>query len=200
VSDRQSCPEPSGAQFAEATAWEDPEALTCLASATLSTYTVRKGQSRPLPVGRRQATTRRRHGLRRRFPPRQLWADDLDAKAIARGHDHAHATRILARAWVHIIWRCWQDGVTYDPAKHDALQRLQRQRLGTGLLMPLSTLALVPIGGCRHVCDDVSCSHSAPPSATTNASVSWPPRRRNQSHPIQVTRRPVGATSAKVPL
>jgi transposase len=52
------------------------------------------------------------------------WAADLYAKAIARGHDHPHAVRILARAWVHIIWRAWQDNTSYDPAKHGALQAL----------------------------------------------------------------------------
>jgi hypothetical protein len=32
--------------------------------------------------------------------------------------------RILARAWLYIIWRCWQDGVAYDSGKHQALQAL----------------------------------------------------------------------------
>ena len=52
------------------------------------------------------------------------WAADLYQRARDRGHDHPHAVRILARAWLHIIWRCWQDGVPYDPAKHHALQRI----------------------------------------------------------------------------
>jgi hypothetical protein len=55
------------------------------------------------------------------------WAADLYAKARARGHDHPHAVRILARAWLHIIWRCWQDNAPYDPAKHHALQRVLNQ-------------------------------------------------------------------------
>jgi hypothetical protein len=28
--------------------------------------------------------------------------------------------RILARAWIYVIWRCWQDGTAYDRAKHTA--------------------------------------------------------------------------------
>jgi transposase len=52
------------------------------------------------------------------------WAAKLYADAIARGKDHPHATRILARAWLDIIWRCWQDHVPYDPTKHRALQAL----------------------------------------------------------------------------
>jgi transposase len=55
------------------------------------------------------------------------WAADLYARARARGHDHPHAVRILARAWVNIIWRCWQDGVPYDPASHGALQTLLKE-------------------------------------------------------------------------
>lgn len=55
------------------------------------------------------------------------WAADLYAKAIARGCDHPHAVRILGRAWAHIIWRCWQDNLPYDPAAHSALQTILNQ-------------------------------------------------------------------------
>lgn len=51
------------------------------------------------------------------------WAAHLYNNARARNHDHPHAVRILARAWVDIIWRCWQDGLAYDPNQHRALQR-----------------------------------------------------------------------------
>ncbi|MGH3813459.1 MAG: IS110 family transposase [Pseudonocardiaceae bacterium] len=54
------------------------------------------------------------------------WAADLYAKATGRGHDHPHSVRILGRSWANIIWRCWQDGVPYDPSKHSALQQLLR--------------------------------------------------------------------------
>jgi transposase len=52
------------------------------------------------------------------------WAAKVYADAIARGCDHPHAIRVLARAWVRVIWRCWQDGVPYNPAKHGAARRL----------------------------------------------------------------------------
>ena len=55
------------------------------------------------------------------------WAADLYQRARARGHDHPHAVRILARAWVDIIWRCWPANTPYDPAKHGALQRILNQ-------------------------------------------------------------------------
>jgi len=52
------------------------------------------------------------------------WAATVYADARARGCDHPHAIRILARAWIRIIWRCWIDQVPYDPAKHGAAQKL----------------------------------------------------------------------------
>lgn len=51
-------------------------------------------------------------------------AADLDERAWRRGHDHPHAVRILARAWLFVIWHCWQDHLPYDPDKHGAVQRL----------------------------------------------------------------------------
>ena len=50
------------------------------------------------------------------------WAARIYDDAIARGKDHPHATRILARAWLGVIWRCWQDDTAYEPARHRALQ------------------------------------------------------------------------------
>ena len=46
------------------------------------------------------------------------WAAHVYAQACDRGHDHPHAVRILARAWIRVIYRCWQDGVPYQPARH----------------------------------------------------------------------------------
>jgi transposase len=55
------------------------------------------------------------------------WAAALYRRAIDRGHDHPHAVRILARAWLHVIWRCWQTNTPYNPARHGALQALLNQ-------------------------------------------------------------------------
>ncbi len=52
------------------------------------------------------------------------WAADLYNRARARQHDHPHAVRILARAWIYVIWHCWQDHQPYDPERHGAYQRL----------------------------------------------------------------------------
>lgn len=53
------------------------------------------------------------------------WARSVYLHARSRGLDHPHAIRVLGRAWLRVLWRCWQDGVPYDPAKHGNLRRLQ---------------------------------------------------------------------------
>jgi transposase len=51
------------------------------------------------------------------------WAQDLYARARARGHNHRRALRTLGRSLARIIWKCWKTRTLYDPAKHPALQR-----------------------------------------------------------------------------
>src|SRR5664279_4665992 len=53
------------------------------------------------------------------------WAAKVYADAIARGHDHPHAVRVLARAWIRVIYRCWNDRVPYDPNKHGNASKLR---------------------------------------------------------------------------
>ena len=104
------------------------DSLTCLAGVAPSTrqsgkvkaVTFRWGADRQL----RDALCDFAGDSRRASP----WAADLYDKAIARGCDHPHAVRILARAWAHVIWRCWQDHAPYDPATHNSLQTLLRQQ------------------------------------------------------------------------
>jgi transposase len=50
------------------------------------------------------------------------WAAAIYQAAVGRGCRHPHAIRILARAWVRVIWRCWQDGAAFDPALHRGRQ------------------------------------------------------------------------------
>ena len=50
------------------------------------------------------------------------WAEHIYRGARARGCRHAHAIRILARAWLRVIWACWHSGTPYDPARHRAEQ------------------------------------------------------------------------------
>lgn len=59
------------------------------------------------------------------------WAADLYHQARQRGHRHPHAVRILARAWLTIIWKCWTTNTPYNPHQHNALQQLlQDQKTG----------------------------------------------------------------------
>lgn len=51
------------------------------------------------------------------------WARDIYDRARARGKRHPHAVRILARAWLRVIWRCWNDHTPYDPDRHTGLQQ-----------------------------------------------------------------------------
>lgn len=50
------------------------------------------------------------------------WAAAIYDRHKAAGKAHPHAVRILARAWLRVIWRCWQDGVAYDPTLHRGAQ------------------------------------------------------------------------------
>jgi transposase len=105
-----------------------PESLACLAGVAPSTR--QSGKIRT--VGFRWSCDKQLRdaltdfaGDSRRANP---WAADLYVRAVARGHDHPHAVRILARAWIYVIWHCWQNNTAYDPNQHGALQRLIQNR------------------------------------------------------------------------
>ena len=68
----------------------------------------------------RAALTRMADNSRHQSP----WAADVYRRARARGCDHPHAVRILARAWARVLWRAWTEGVPYDPARHKGAQTL----------------------------------------------------------------------------
>jgi transposase len=52
------------------------------------------------------------------------WATAIYRRARDRGCEHAHAIRILARAWCRVIWHCWQRREAYDPTKHRGAHQL----------------------------------------------------------------------------
>jgi transposase len=56
------------------------------------------------------------------------WAARVYLSARARGCDHPHAIRILARAWLRVLWRMWVDRRTYDSARHRAALALNGAR------------------------------------------------------------------------
>jgi transposase len=45
------------------------------------------------------------------------WAERIYRDARARGCRHPHAIRILARAWLRVIWACWHTNTAYDPER-----------------------------------------------------------------------------------
>lgn len=101
-----------------------PESLACLAGVAPSTRqsgTMRSvGFRWSCDKHLRDAVTDFAADSRRANP----WAEDLYRRARARGHDHPHAVRILARAWLYVIWHCWQGNTAYNPTQHHALQTL----------------------------------------------------------------------------
>jgi transposase len=105
-----------------------PQSLAALAgvtpvtreSGTHTSHAFRWAVNRPL----RDAVCSFADGSRHASP----WAESVYQAARSRGKDHPHAIRILGRAWIIIIWRCWQEGTAYDPAKHTALQHILAQQ------------------------------------------------------------------------
>lgn len=104
-----------------------PESLTCLAGVAPSTRQSGKLRSVSFRWAAdkqlRDAVCDFANGSRQANP----WAAHLYQQARARHHDHQHAVRILARAWLHVIWQCWQTNTPYNTAQHRALQRILNQ-------------------------------------------------------------------------
>lgn len=46
------------------------------------------------------------------------WAAGIYQRARARGAKHPHAIRILTRAWIRVLWRCWLNRQPYRPEQH----------------------------------------------------------------------------------
>ncbi len=105
-------------------AYDGPDAVACLAGAT----PVTKQSGKHTAVTFRWACNKRFRTAITTFADNSRhsspWAAKVYADAIARGCDHPHAIRILARAWIRVIWRCWHDGVPDDPAKHGNAHKL----------------------------------------------------------------------------
>jgi transposase len=104
-------------------AYDGPEAVAALAG--LVPVTRASGKHRG--VGFRWACNKRFRVALTTFADNSRhesdWAAEIYRRARASGKDHPHAVRILARAWVRVIWRCWQSGTPYDPALHAGAQR-----------------------------------------------------------------------------
>lgn len=98
--------------------FDDPERLAAEAGVTPVTYESGKSKA----VAFRWACN---HRLRAALTcmadnsrHASAWAAAIYEKARARGCDHPHAIRILARAWLRVIWRAWRDRQPYDLQRH----------------------------------------------------------------------------------
>jgi transposase len=95
-----------------------PSSDSLLAEAGLAPVTRQSGGSRR--VSFRYAAN---HHLRATWQQWMLtairispWTRDAYDAARARGQSHSRAVRSVAARWCRILWRCWRDGVPYDPA------------------------------------------------------------------------------------
>ncbi len=90
-----------------------------------------------------RTTGKQRHGASFRYAtnpkPRQaltLWADNsrhgstwamhIYREARLRGCRHPHAIRILARAWMRILYQLWHTNTTYNPQTHRNAEALRK--------------------------------------------------------------------------
>lgn len=90
---------------------------------------VTKASGKHHAVGFRWACNRRLRGAITCFADNSRhaspWAAAVYQRARARGCDHPHAVRILARAWLRVLWRAWRDQQPYEPERHRGFQTLQ---------------------------------------------------------------------------
>ena len=102
------------------TRFPDEEALAALAGVAPVTRASGKLRS----VGFRWACDKKLRNAIIDFADDSPWAASIYAQALQRTRRHPQAVRILARAWIRVIWRIWQDHTTYDPTKHGGAVRL----------------------------------------------------------------------------
>ena len=100
-----------------------PSAAVLLAEAGLAPVTRASGRTR---------TVRFRYAANTRLREAAMWwafnsikhspwaAAAFRQARDQRGQRYHRALRGLAARWTRILWRCWTDGVTYDPAMHGA--------------------------------------------------------------------------------
>lgn len=104
-------------------AYDGPDAVAALAGVT----PVTKASGKQHAVHFRWACNKRFRRALTTFADNSRhtspWAAHTYANARARGHDHPHAIRILARAWIRVIYSCWQTNQPYNPALHGGAQR-----------------------------------------------------------------------------
>lgn len=97
-----------------------------IAEAGVVPITRASGKSRT--VAFRYATNRRARLALTAFADRSRhdseWAAKIYNDARARQKRHPHAVRILARAWLRVMWACWRNGTCYDPVTHQTNSKI----------------------------------------------------------------------------
>ena len=105
-------------------AYEGPDSVAALAGCT----PVTKASGKHKAVHFRWACNKRFRRAMTTFADNSRhaspWAARIYTDARQAGKDHPHAVRVLARAWIRVIWRCWRDNTPYDPGKHGAAQTI----------------------------------------------------------------------------
>lgn len=107
-------------------AFDSPEAVAALCGAT----PVTKKSGKHEAVHFRWACNKRFRNAMTTFADNSRraspWAQAVYQAALDRGHDHPHAVRVLTRAWIRVIYRCWVDRTPYDPTLHGAMSRMEQ--------------------------------------------------------------------------
>ena len=100
-----------------------PSPPSLLADSGLAPVTKASGRTRQVRF-RYAANRRMRHAIDwwmfvavREDP----WSADIYQRARAAGQPHHRALRGLGARWVRILWRCWTNHITYDPAIHHGM-------------------------------------------------------------------------------
>lgn len=108
-------------------AYKDPDSVAALAGCT----PVTKASGKHTAVHFRWACNKRFRKAITTFADNSRhaspWAAQIYNNARQAGKDHPHAVRILARAWIRVIWRCWHNHMPYDPTNHGAAAKLNHQ-------------------------------------------------------------------------
>lgn len=103
-------------------AYDGPDAVAALAGGT----PVTKRSGKHTAVHFRWACNKRFRKAMTTFADNSRhaspWANHIYRNALARGHPHA--IRVLTRAWIRVIYRCWNNHTPYNPTHHRAARQL----------------------------------------------------------------------------
>ena len=133
-------------------AYDGPDAVAALAGVT----PVTKASGKHRAVSFRWACNKRFRQAITTFADNSRhaspWAAKIYDDARAAGKDHPHAIRILARAWIRVIWRCWQRHALQPRqtrrrrSPHPTRRNERGMRLTQGVSCGVIELGAVPAG------------------------------------------------------